>query len=147
MKFSKPHTLADIEERWYLLMYDENISFMAKKRMESIAREKVRFIQSKIPFSTQEEEILIMIPSTKTSQHVFDEALERNRHVFHYARNSKVLEEHWKELKFWGLLVDQSPQMFDEELLRVSLFLIKKNLFSRSKRTMIYRISRRKIYH
>lgn len=124
MKFSKPHTLSDIEERWYLLMYDENISAMAKKRMESIAREKVRSIQSKIPFSTQEEEVLIMVPSTKTGQHVFDEILERNRHAFHYARNSKVLEDHWKELKFWGLLVDQTPQMFDEELLRVAPYIV-----------------------
>uniref|UniRef100_A0A914CKF7 FHA domain-containing protein n=1 Tax=Acrobeloides nanus TaxID=290746 RepID=A0A914CKF7_9BILA len=119
MRFSKPHTLADIEERWYLLMYDETISVMAKKRMETVPREKIRAIQSRIPFSASEENLLIMIPSTKTGQHIFEDVLDRNRHVFHHARNPKVVEDHWKELKFWGLLVDQNPQMFEEELLRI----------------------------
>ena len=45
VKFSEPFELADIEERWYQLMYDETLSRLAKKRFAELQPEEVLRIQ------------------------------------------------------------------------------------------------------
>lgn len=55
MKFSKKYGLIELEERWYELLYDENSSKAAKKRMETLGKEKIKNILSKIPFSNGQQ--------------------------------------------------------------------------------------------
>ena len=121
MKFSKRFTLAEIEERWWLLLYDENTSFNSKRRIEGLNKEKTRLIQSRIPFSADEEQLVRSVVSgTQQTAQCFEQLVEQNRQVFHHARTPKVVEEYWRELKYYGLLVDQRPPVMDDELLQVS---------------------------
>lgn len=122
MKFSKKYSLVEIEERWFELLYDENVSNIAKRRMDQVGRDKLRLIQSKIPFSTAEEEIIRGVASI-TNNPLFEKILEQNRHIFHHARTSKVIEEHWRELKYFGLLIDQKPISCDDDLFEVNIFI------------------------
>lgn len=122
MKFTKRFTLADIEEHWYELMYDENLSRPAKKRMDGHNKEKIRAIQSRIPFSTEEEDIIRTVPSGTEGEKVtaaIANLLEQHKEMFHHARNVKVIEEHWRELKYWGLLSDQKQVPHDDDLAQV----------------------------
>lgn len=123
MKFSKKYSLIEIEERWFELLYDENVSRVARRRMDQVGRDKLRLIQSKIPFSAAEEEIIRGVTSmTSSTAQVFEKILEQNRHIFHHARTPKVIEEHWRELKYFGLLADQKSIVYDDALFEVVFF-------------------------
>ncbi|KAI1731647.1 FHA domain-containing protein [Ditylenchus destructor] len=121
MKFSKKYSLVEIEERWYELLYDENVSRLARKRMDALGRDKIRAIQAKIPFTTDEEDVIKSVSSTTsgTLTQVFDKLLDQNRQALHHARTAKVLEDYWRELKYYGLLLDQRPVIFDDDLLQI----------------------------
>ncbi|KAL3098721.1 hypothetical protein niasHT_024475 [Heterodera trifolii] len=118
MKFSKRYSLAEIEERWYDMLYNEQTSTLTRKRMEQISKEKIRAIQSKIPFSHEEEHLIRQIPSN-VQQHLLqlhiDQLLEQNQQIFHHSRTLKAVEEHWRELKNVRLLIDQTPQKEDTQ--------------------------------
>ncbi|VDM70331.1 unnamed protein product [Strongylus vulgaris] len=45
IKFSRPYSMEDIEERWYQLMYDDTLSRQAKKRMNELPVEEILRIQ------------------------------------------------------------------------------------------------------
>jgi chemotaxis methyl-accepting protein methylase len=99
MKFSKKYSLVEIEERWYELLYDENASKEAKKKMNSLSREKVRSLLSKIPFSSEEDKLIRSIPSNTSQQQMsilMEDMLIRQSETFHHARTLKILEEHWR---------------------------------------------------
>jgi len=120
MKFSKRFTLPEIEERWWLLLYDEETSKGSKRRSEALSRERIRAIQSKIPFSADEEQLVKAVSSAiNPTGQCFEQLLEQHRQVFHHARTPKVVEEYWRELKYYGLLADQRPLAMDDELLQV----------------------------
>lgn len=123
MKFSKKYSFVEIEERWFELLYDENVSRIAKRRMDQVGRDKLRLIQSKIPFSSFEEEIIRGVSSINNSP-IFEKILEQNRHIFHHARTSKVIEEHWRELKYFGLLSDQKTIACNDDLFEVNLLFL-----------------------
>ncbi|CAK5054371.1 unnamed protein product [Meloidogyne enterolobii] len=110
MRFSRRYTLEQIEERWYELLYDEESSLIAKRRMEQMEKQKIISIQERIPFSLSEENLLRQIPSSAPQpiSSILSKILEQNRDTtFHYARTVKILEEHWRELRLYGLLNDQ----------------------------------------
>lgn len=119
MSFSKKYSFEEIEERWYELLYVEEISRLAKKRMDNINREKSLQIQAKIPLNNEEDVLLCSIASNNSNPQKFDEILKENSTIFHFARTSKVLEEMWRERKFYGLLIDQKPLIIDDSLLQV----------------------------
>lgn len=119
MSFSKKYSFEEIEERWYELLYVEEISRLAKKRMDNINREKSLQIQAKIPLNNEEDVLLCSIASNNSNPQKFDEILKENLTIFHFARTSKVLEEMWRERKFYGLLIDQKPLIIDDSLLQV----------------------------
>ncbi|KHJ87484.1 hypothetical protein OESDEN_12743 [Oesophagostomum dentatum] len=48
IKFSRPYSMEDIEERWYQLMYDDTLSRQAKKRMNELPIEEILRIQLRI---------------------------------------------------------------------------------------------------
>lgn len=123
LSFSKKYSFEEVEERWYELLYVDEISRLAKKRMDNVNREKSLQIQSKIPLNAEEDALLCSIPSNNTNPQKFEELIKENLSVFHFARTTKVLEEMWRERKFYGLLVDQKPLIIDDNLLQVEIFL------------------------
>jgi hypothetical protein len=104
-------------------MYNEQVSKLARKRMEQISKEQINSIQMRVPFSMQEEQLICQIPSDVLQPfHHIEKLFEQNRDTFHHARDVggfnwavkqaiikqvKTLEEHWRELKSLYLLVDQ----------------------------------------
>ncbi|EFO21183.1 cell cycle-regulated factor p78 [Loa loa] len=109
VRFSRPFTRAEIEERWYELLYDETISNIAKRRIADLSVETISAVQSRTVFTIEEEELLSAIPSTTTGSDlsVFEQVLGRNKEAFHHARTACVLQQHWLEMKNWDLLQDQ----------------------------------------
>ncbi|KAK6106291.1 N-terminal region of micro-spherule family protein [Brugia pahangi] len=109
VRFSRPFTRAEIEERWYELLYDEVVSNVAKRRIADLSVETISAVQSRTVFTVEEEELLSAIPSatTGTDLAVFEQVLERNKEAFHHARTAYVLQQHWLEMKNWDLLQDQ----------------------------------------
>lgn len=123
LNFSKKFTYEEVEERWYELLYVEEINQAAKRRMDAISIEKSMQIQSKIPLSEEEERLLCTIQSnSNASTSIFETLLEQNRPLFHFARTAKILEDAWRERKFYGLLVDQKQNSFDDNLLQVNFW-------------------------
>uniref|UniRef100_A0A915LGR7 Microspherule protein N-terminal domain-containing protein n=1 Tax=Meloidogyne javanica TaxID=6303 RepID=A0A915LGR7_MELJA len=91
MRFSRRYTLEQIEERWYELLYDEESSLIAKRRMEQMEKQKIISIQERIPFSLSEENLLRQIPSSTPQpiSSILSKILEQNRDTtFHYARTT-----------------------------------------------------------
>ncbi|VDK63195.1 unnamed protein product [Onchocerca ochengi] len=109
IRFSRPFTRAEIEERWYELLYDEAVSNIAKKRIADLSVETISAVQSRTVFTIEEEELLSAIPSTTSGSDlaVFEQILGRNKEAFHHARTASVLQQHWLEMKNWDLLQNQ----------------------------------------
>ncbi|VDN04758.1 unnamed protein product [Thelazia callipaeda] len=109
IRFSRPFTLPEIEERWYQLLYDETVSLIAKKRIADLNVETINAIQSRTVFTVKEEELLSSIPSTTANSDLatFEQLLQQNKGAFHHARTASILQQHWLEMKSWDLLQDQ----------------------------------------
>ncbi|KAI6178250.1 FHA domain-containing protein [Aphelenchoides besseyi] len=120
VKFSKNFTLHEIDTRWYGILYDEAMSRATMERIERLPQDELLKIQSNIPFSIEEEKILAaqhthIIPPAN----LFEDLLTEHRNVFHHARTPASLEQHWRSMKYWGLLADMGIHSFDDDLLRV----------------------------
>ncbi|TKR93626.1 hypothetical protein L596_008042 [Steinernema carpocapsae] len=105
--FSCSMSQAEIEERWYQLMYSESFSKMAKTRMKALSRDEVRNILGRIPYSKAEEAIIAQLGVNEPSDCTFEQVLQANADTFHYARTPHLLRNHWRTLFHWGLLKDQ----------------------------------------
>ena len=62
-KFSCKFTVAEMQSRWYSLLYEEPVSRIAVAAMRNLHPELVESVQSKALYTTQEEEILGTIKS------------------------------------------------------------------------------------
>lgn len=62
-KFSCKFTVAEMQARWYSLLYEEPISRIAVAAMRNLHPELVENVQSKALYTTQEEEVLSTIKS------------------------------------------------------------------------------------
>ncbi|KAI6182474.1 FHA domain-containing protein [Aphelenchoides bicaudatus] len=120
-KFSKPFTLGDIDLRWYSFIYDTEFNRAVMQRIEQqLTPEQILKVQSTIPFSIEEEQILAEQPMVvNPTKGTFENLLTQHRSVFHHARTPEILEQHWASMKHWGLLADQTIQNFDDELMRL----------------------------
>ena len=119
-KFSKPFTLHEIDVRWYEILYDEAANRATMERIKSTPQETLLNIQAAIPYSLEEEELLSSLPMfVSPPANTFENLLLQHRAVFHHARTPAALEAHWRSMKHWGLLADQTVQTLDDDLLRV----------------------------
>uniref|UniRef100_A0A0N4ZFU7 FHA domain-containing protein n=1 Tax=Parastrongyloides trichosuri TaxID=131310 RepID=A0A0N4ZFU7_PARTI len=112
---SKKFSLHEVEERWYDLMYNDTINKQVKKRIEVMNKDVIKEIQSKIPFSLKEEDIVGRIHSTtKVNLGTFEDLLQQHPNIFHVARTSKVLHDFWQSLNKIGFLEDQRASHYTD---------------------------------
>uniref|UniRef100_A0AC35TNX1 FHA domain-containing protein n=1 Tax=Rhabditophanes sp. KR3021 TaxID=114890 RepID=A0AC35TNX1_9BILA len=118
VNLSKKFSLHEIEERWYDLMYNDAIMKTVKKRVETLTKENIRDLQSKIPFSIAEENVVMKITSTtKVNLAVFEDLLVQNPTIFHISRTAKVLQEFWTTLFKVNCLIDQTRACTSDSVL------------------------------
>lgn len=111
VKFSCRFTVAEVQARWYALLYDATVSRLAVAAMRNLHPETVAAVRARAPYSRAEEELLGTIKSTsQPTLEVFQELLTQNVHVFCPARTPKALHAHWSLMKQYHLLPDQSVQ-------------------------------------
>ncbi|ESP01908.1 hypothetical protein LOTGIDRAFT_225027 [Lottia gigantea] len=111
VKFSCHFTLKEIQERWYALLYDQQISKLSIQTMKMLHPDIIGQVQAKALFSNREEELLGTIPSTKNpSIERFQDLVNEHPEDFYPLRTPKALHTHWLLLKQYHLLPDQSVQ-------------------------------------
>lgn len=71
VKFSCKFTIAEIQSRWYSLLYEEPISRIAVAAMRNLHPEQVEMVHSKALFTVQEEELLGTIKSVSLRSLIF----------------------------------------------------------------------------
>jgi len=112
LKFSSKFTLAEIEQRWYALLYDEMINRTAMEKIRILPADTILDIQSKTIFTAKEEKMIASVANVDNknaipTRETFASLLERFPDKFHPARTAAVLLEHWQQLRKWGLLSHQ----------------------------------------
>ncbi|CAH0724662.1 unnamed protein product, partial [Brenthis ino] len=111
VKFSCRFTVAEIQSRWYALLYNAEVSRVAMAAMRNLHPDLVAAVQEQALFSNAEEELLGTLPSNShPAPEKFQELLEQNPHVFYQTRTAKSLSTHWQLLKQYQLLPDQTVQ-------------------------------------
>lgn len=114
VKFSCHFTLAEIQERWYALMYDPVICQLAGQAIRNLPSEVVKRTLLRSPFSREEEDAIINAGIKSNAQTVslaeFDQLLLARSAVFHPCRTGRALLTHWQFLKQYSLLPDQTVQ-------------------------------------
>lgn len=111
VKFSSKFTYADIESRWRSLLYDVNLKNLALAAIRQLHPDVVSLVERKALFSEAEENLL----KNLESQHppTFDslnELISSNAEIFLPSRTPKILLNHWKLLRHYQLLNDQTLQ-------------------------------------
>ncbi|CAF4789334.1 unnamed protein product [Pieris macdunnoughi] len=111
VKFSCRFTVAELQSRWYALLYNAEISRVAVAAMRNLHPDLVAAVQQQALYSTAEEDLLGTIASNShPAPEKFQELLEQNPHIFYSTRTAKSLMEHWQLLKQYHLLPDQTVQ-------------------------------------
>ncbi|XP_047493907.1 microspherule protein 1-like isoform X1 [Penaeus chinensis] len=109
VKFSCKFTLAEVQERWYALLYDPTVSRIAQQAMKNLHPDQIQAVQSRALYSKAEEELLGVIKSNSNpGLQTFETLLQENPNVFYPARTAKALMAHWHLLKQYHLLPDQT---------------------------------------
>ncbi|XP_057328156.1 microspherule protein 1 [Microplitis mediator] len=110
-KFSCRFTLQEIQQRWYALLYDSNVSRVAVQAMRNLHPELIASVQARTLYSKAEEDLLGTIKSTSQPMlEAFQKLLETNAQAFYPARTAKALMAHWQLMKQYHLLPDQTIQ-------------------------------------
>lgn len=110
-KFSCRFTLQEIQQRWYALLYDSNVSRVAVQAMRNLHPELISSVQARTLYSKAEEDLLGTIKSSpQPLLETFQKLLETNAQTFYPARTAKSLMAHWQMMKQYQLLPDQTVQ-------------------------------------
>ena len=113
VKFSCHFTLAEIQERWYNIMYEPVVSQLALQAIRNLKPELVHKVLLQAPFSKEEETALNSVDTKyleanpQAAVKEFEDLLARKPDVFHSLRTGAALHVHWQYLKFHNLLTDQ----------------------------------------
>jgi len=114
VKFSCHFTLAEVQERWYALMYDPVISKLAMEAVRNLPQEVVYRVTKATPFSREEEDAIANCGIKSTAATVdlahFESLLSSQAVVFHPVRTGRDLLTHWQYMKQYCLLPDQAVQ-------------------------------------
>uniref|UniRef100_A0A7E4VTW5 FHA domain-containing protein n=1 Tax=Panagrellus redivivus TaxID=6233 RepID=A0A7E4VTW5_PANRE len=96
-KFSQPYSLHDLDERWYLMLYDKQVSKFVRDRIHAQTVEFVSSVYKKIPFSADEDKLIkgvVNVP--KRDIEVFNK-LRKNK-TFPIWRTAEDLMDRFKKL-------------------------------------------------
>ena len=114
VKFSCHFTLAEIQERWYALMYDPVISKLAMEAIRNLPQEVVHKVGKATPFSREEEDAIASSGLKSTTANVdsshFERLLAAQPTLFHPSRSARSVLTHWQYMKQYSLLPDQTVQ-------------------------------------
>merc|ERR1712098_360282 len=114
VKFSCHFTLAEIQERWYALMYDPVISKLAMEAVRNLPQEVVHKVTKATPFSREEEDAIagcgIKSTAATVDLNIFEKVLSSQPGIFHPTRTARALLTHWQYMKQYSLLSDQAVQ-------------------------------------
>jgi|LakMenEpi03Aug12_release.lakeMendotaPanAssembly.Ray.scaffolds.fasta_scaffold42905_2 microspherule protein 1 len=114
VKFSCHFTLAEIQERWYALLYDPVICQLAGQAVRNLPGEAVQRVLARAPFSREEEDVISSCGPRSSAATVsladFDRLLEAKPAVFHPSRTGRGLLTHWQFLKQYSILAEQTVQ-------------------------------------
>jgi len=114
IKFSCHFTLAEIQERWYNLMYEPVVSQLAVQAIHNLKQELVYKVLLQAPFSKEEEDVIARVDIKRIESNPvlvtkeFEKVLTSKPDVFHPFRTANALQIHQQYLKFHSLLPDQS---------------------------------------
>lgn len=109
VKFSSKFTLQEIEQRWYVLLYDPTIAKIGVAAMRQLHPDVVAQVYARTLFSTDEEALLKSISvASRPTLETFQQLLDKNVDVFLQYRTAKSLKAHWTLLKHYQLLQDQT---------------------------------------
>uniref|UniRef100_A0AC34QSZ5 FHA domain-containing protein n=1 Tax=Panagrolaimus sp. JU765 TaxID=591449 RepID=A0AC34QSZ5_9BILA len=106
-KFSQNFTLSELDERWYLMLYDEKVSRMINRRISEQSKSIIYQIYQKLPFTLEEDRVLQIFASTMEKMPIladFEPVLRGNRGTFHQWRSLEVLSERFKFLLDYNLI-------------------------------------------
>ena len=107
IKFSCHFTSTEVNSRWNALLYNATISKLALQAIRNLHPEIVLQVQRKTLLSNAETDLLSAIKSNTHPAPTlkdFEEMLKKNPNVFHCARTSRCLQQHWQSLKQYTLL-------------------------------------------
>ncbi|KAE9554790.1 hypothetical protein FO519_001987 [Halicephalobus sp. NKZ332] len=108
-KFTKDFTLTDLDERWYLMLYDEQVSTMIRKRISEQPKSLVQKIYHNLPFSIEEDRAIQNFVNTFEEKVPvladFDRLLKTSKSAFNQWRTPGILYERFKFLRKHKLVV------------------------------------------
>jgi microspherule protein 1 len=113
IKFSCHFTSTEVNSRWNALLYNATISKLALQAIRNLHPEIVLQVQCKTLLSNAET---VLLSAIKSNTHPaptlkdFEEMLKKNPNVFHCARTSRCLQQHWQSLKQYTLLPGKSAK-------------------------------------
>lgn len=106
-KFSCRFTLQDLKDRWRILLYDQKFSGLAMDSMRKLHPELIEKAERNVLFSPEEEKCLTTIPEPYPDINEFESLMTENKEVFHPARKTKDLYEHFQLMESYDLLPEQ----------------------------------------
>eukprot|EP00039_Didymoeca_costata_P001468 m.52747 g.52747 ORF g.52747 m.52747 type:complete len:397 (-) comp10815_c0_seq1:1760-2950(-) len=119
VKFSKTYTLKEIKDRCYNLLYNQDVSRVAKAAMATLDEEERYIISKTVLFSPTEENLLRDIrplehePSPPLE--IFQELLQSKGQQFLASRTPLDLKMQWNRLRHHDLLSAEAPLGSNEE--------------------------------
>lgn len=112
VKFSCRFTLREVEERWYALLYDPQISKIAVEAMRSLNPGVVTMALNNALWSREEEAVLARIPVSDPGHlEKFQAVLKEHPAVFHACRTATSLHHHWVLMGHYNLLYNQKVEL------------------------------------
>jgi hypothetical protein len=107
-KFSKPMTLSDLDERWYLMLYDDKVSKLITKRISDQPKGVIQKVHQKVPFTMEEDRAIsnVEISGNSANIEIFEKLIQTNKVIFPIWRTADVLLQRWKFLKQHGLITE-----------------------------------------
>jgi microspherule protein 1 len=112
VKFSCRFTLKEVQERWYALLYDPQISKIAIEAMRTLPPGVVTMALNNALWSVEEEAVLARIPSTDAGHlETFQSLLKAHPSVFHACRTPTSLHHHWVLMGHYKLLNNQKIEL------------------------------------
>lgn len=100
VKFSCKFTIAEIQSRWYSLLYEEPISRIAIAAMRNLHPEQVEMVHSKALFTIQEEELLGTIKSVSFCCILI---VFENELINFFLLLYRMIIQHWNHFKSYSM--------------------------------------------